>query len=166
MTLKRYDSCDTETLRFVCPKCTRETETVSRRNLCDVELPTKRCGKTSHEVSYNTRLISWPVGLCPQYSEVSPKVLPRVLKHSVLKALAFVFGLRWRSKTRVFGSRSLVESPKRGCDLGTGVAKRQHSKKTHYDCRLFLVISRPPSGPGLVFRSFAFRERGVLCLRC
>ena len=49
---------------------------------------------------------------------------PSVLKRSVPKALAFAFGSRLRSKRsvlkRVFlGGCCLMESPKRGCDLGT-----------------------------------------------
>ena len=55
-----------------------------------------------------------------------------------------------------------MESPKRGCDLGPCVLKRERSQSA---LRSVFAIERLPSGPGLAFRSFAFKKRGVLRLR-
>ena len=57
-----------------------------------------------------------------------------------------------------------MESPKRGCDLRPCVVKRGVvQKKALRSC--FLRFKRLPSGPGLAFRSLAFKKRGVLRLR-
>ena len=44
--ISRCDSCDNDTLRFVCPMRT-ERGTVSRRSFCDAELLAKRYGPTA-----------------------------------------------------------------------------------------------------------------------
>ena len=67
---------------------------------------------------------------CPGFKKLLPSDGLSVLKRCVPKTLAFAFGLRLRSKTRCFKTRVLgrrlpiMESPKRGCDLGPCVVKR------------------------------------------
>ena len=57
-----------------------------------------------------------------------------------------------------------MESPTRGCDLGPCVEKNASSSKN--TARLFLAIYKLPCGRGLARRSFAFKEPGILRLRC
>ena len=85
-----------------------------------------------------------------------------VLKRCVPKTLAFAFGLRLRSKTRCVlrrvcqGGGYLVESPKRGCDLGTCVLKRYSVQKTHCDRFLQFKDFGIPRGLSGVIRANRF----------
>ena len=56
-----------------------------------------------------------------------------------------------------------MESPKRALRFRDLRGKTLAFKKTH--CDYVLAFWRLPSGPGLAFRSFAFKKRRVLHLR-
>ena len=83
------DSCDTETLRFVCPRCTRETDGIAAK--------LSRCGIASEAVRQNMPLSS---GCCMEGNPPEEQTVPTVLGVTHLKLLwgryVFVF---WGSPT-------------------------------------------------------------------
>ena len=86
-----------------------------------------------------------------------------VLKGSVPKTLTFALGPRLRSKTqrsktRVLGRRLPNGKPPKGL-----LFRDMRSKTLAFEKRIAIMscVYRFPSGPGLAFRSFAFKKHAV-----
>ena len=96
----------------------------------------------------------WPANLCDMLLGMKTRLSVR--KHGVPKTLAFEFGLRLRSKTRVLGRRA----QRRGCDSGPCVVKRWHRRAlaSQSALRLFSCDLEASLGPGLALRRIPCRK--------
>ena len=109
--------------------------------------------------------------LCsPQHKQCRIEMSPSVLKRCVPKALAFAFGLRLRSKARCFKTRVLGRRLPNGKPQERLRFRALRSETLAFKKRIAIMFcdlktSLSARGPGLAFRAFAFKKRGVLRLR-